>query len=159
VQRWQAIAAMAENRVIGSGNRIPWHLPADFQWFKRTTLGGLLVMGRRTFESIGRPLPGRRTAVFSRSGWSAPGVLTIANLPELQALAATDPGPVWICGGAEIYRWLLPECADLYLTCVQGTPAGDAFFPPFEAEFTEVGVVLESPGFRVRHYHRNGLPS
>jgi dihydrofolate reductase len=72
MKRFQAIAAMSLNRVIGSGNRIPWHLPEDFRWFKQQTMGGTLVMGRRTFESIGRPLPGRTTVVLSRSGFRPP---------------------------------------------------------------------------------------
>ena len=75
-----AIAAMALNRVIGDGNQIPWHLPEDFKWFKQTTLGHVLVMGRKTFASIGRPLPGRETIVLSRSGWSHPGVRTAATI-------------------------------------------------------------------------------
>lgn len=74
MKRFQAIAAMSLNRVIGSGNRIPWHLPEDFRWFKQKTMGGTLVMGRRTFESIGRPLPGRTTVVLTRSGFHPPSV-------------------------------------------------------------------------------------
>ncbi len=151
---WQAIAAMAENRVIGAGNRIPWHLPADFQWFKRTTLGGVLVMGRRTYESIGRPLPGRETLVLTRHDWSAPGVTAVPDLASLQARLGGEIRPVWVCGGAEIYQLLLPFCSDLYLTCVPGRPDGDRFFPPFEADFSETEVALENPGFTVRHYRR-----
>ncbi len=154
MQQWKAIAAMAENRVIGAGNRIPWHLPADFQWFKRTTLGGVLVMGRRTYESIGRPLPGRETLVLSRGPWTAPGVSTVAGTDALGMRLACETRPVWICGGAEIYRLLLPRCSELFLTCVPGSPDGDAYFPAFESDFEETGVALEDPAFKVRHYRR-----
>lgn len=150
---WKAIAAMAENRVIGAGNRIPWHLPADFAWFKRATLGGVLVMGRKTFESIGRPLPGRETVVLSRSGFAHPAVRTVRDVGELEAVLMAWAKPVWIAGGAEIYRELLPRCGELLLTGVKGCPAGDAWFPPFEDQFEEIGVVLEQPEFVVRHYH------
>jgi len=154
MQHWKAIAAMAENRVIGAGNRIPWHLPADFQWFKRTTLGGILVMGRRTHESIGRPLPGRETIVLTRGPWTAPGISTAASIDALAARLRGESRDVWVCGGAEIYRLLLPRCSELFLTCVPGRPEGDAFFPPFEDDFVETGIVLEDPSFKVRHFRR-----
>ena len=150
------MAAMAENRVIGAGGQIPWHLPEDFAWFKRTTMGGTLVMGRKTFESIGKPLPGRETVVLSRSSWRPPAgmaISTAGSLSELDQVLERLGRPVWIAGGAEIYRQLLPRCSELFLTCVAGTPAGDAFFPPFEADFDELGVVLTGVGFVVRHYH------
>ena len=82
-----AIAAMSLNRVIGAGNQIPWHLPEDFQWFKQTTTGHVLVMGRKTFASIGRPLPNRETVVLSRSDFQHPGVKTIRSLEELPPLS------------------------------------------------------------------------
>lgn len=145
---------MARNRVIGRDNRIPWHLPADFQWFKRTTLGGILVMGRRTFESIGRPLPGRETIVLSRSRGSIPGVHLAPDLPHLHARLADDPRQTWICGGAEIYRLLLPACTELLLSVVHQAPEGDAFFPPFESDFTDAGIVLEEAGFTVHRFLR-----
>lgn len=151
-----AIAAMSENRVIGRGGRIPWHLPDDFKFFKRTTLGHLLVMGRKTFESIGRPLPGRDTIVLTRSAWSYPGVLTASSLNGLP-LAPDDPRQVFVCGGAEVYALALPRCSDLYLTHVHRTVAGDTFFPPFEEQFELIAVVLEHPDFTVRHY-RNRAP-
>lgn len=146
---------MARNRVIGFGNRIPWHLPADFQWFKRTTLGGILVMGRHTFESIGRPLPGRETFVLSRSLSGIPGVRVLPNLHALRSELSMDSRPVWICGGAEIYRQLLPFCSELLLSLVDATPDGDAFFPPFEQDFSDEGEVLRETGFAVRRYRRS----
>jgi dihydrofolate reductase len=151
MNRFRAIAAMAENRVIGRGGRIPWHLPDDFRFFKRTTLGHVLVMGRKTFESIGRPLPGRDTIVLTRSGWSHPGVRTAASLDALP-LAPDDPRLVFICGGAEVYAQVLPQCSDLYLTHVHRTVEGDTFFPLFEGQFELMGVVLEHADFTVRRY-------
>ncbi len=145
---------MARNRVIGARNRIPWHLPADFQWFKRTTLGGILVMGRHTFESIGRPLPGRETFVLSRSLQGIPGVRVVPDLHTLRSELSVDPRPVWICGGADIYRQLLPLCSELLLSLVDSTPEGDAFFPPFEQDFADDGEVLRETGFTVRRYRR-----
>lgn len=146
---------MAENRVIGQGNRIPWHLPEDFRWFKRTTMGHVLVMGRKTFESIGRPLPGRETLVLSRSGFSHPGVRTIRSLAEIaEVRGARD---VFICGGAEVYRLALGHCGDLFLTVVRRVVDGEVVFPPFEHRFELWEVVLERPEFRILHY-RNLAP-
>lgn len=110
-------------------------------------------MGRKTFESIGRPLPGRETVVLSRHSFVAPGVGTAQNVGELEGLLSRMGKPVWIAGGAEIYRELLPFCQELFLTCVSGQPVGDAYFPAFEDQFVEIGVVLEGNGFKVRHYH------
>ncbi len=135
---WIAIAAMAENRVIGAGNRIPWHLPEDFKWFKATTLGGTLVMGRKTYESIGRPLPGRTTVVLSRRGIVDERVLAASDLEAIPGMPL--PTPVFVCGGAEIYRQALPRCRTLLLTRVHGTPEGDAFFPEFESRFRLLAV-------------------
>ncbi len=152
---WKAIAAMSLNRVIGAGNRIPWYLPGELQWFKQVTWGGTLVMGRRTFESIGRPLPGRTTVVLSRAGTAFPGVQTVASLEQLRALSL--PAPVFICGGAQIYALALPHCTELYLTVVKREVTGDVFFPPFEADF-ELGERLrDGPDWELRHYHRRGV--
>lgn len=152
---WTAIAALADNRVIGSGNRIPWHLPEDFRWFKSTTMGGTLVMGRRTYESIGRPLPGRTTVVLSRSGFHDDRVLT---LPSLDAVAERPdlPQPVFICGGAEIYQQALDRCATLLLTRVHAQPEGDAFFPEFEPAFRREAVLRETPEFTIERWGRPG---
>ncbi len=147
-----AIAAMSENRVIGDGNRIPWHLPEDFKFFKATTMGHVLVMGRKTFESIGRPLPGRETLVLSRSGFVQPGVRTITSLDALPALVGD--GPIFICGGAEIYRQTLPLCSELFLTHVKRVVEGDAFFPPFEHLFEPVETLQENADFRIVRYRR-----
>lgn len=154
-QPFQAIAAMALNRVIGCGNRIPWHLPEDFRWFKQLTLHHVLLMGRRTFESIGRALPQRQTIVLTRSRWTHPEVLTAPALDALP-LAPDDPRTVFICGGADVYTQALPRCSDLYLTLVKRTVEGDAFFPPFEDRFELVGELRDTPEFKILHY-RNRL--
>ncbi len=155
---FKAIAAMSLNRVIGSGNRIPWHLPEDFKWFKQTTTGHVIVMGRKTYESIGRPLPNRTTVVVSRSGATIPGVESVSSLDELDPDGDLLRGrEVFICGGAEIYRQLLPCCSDLYLTVVKREVEGDVFFPEFESAFQLVSEVMDRPEFKILHYRNRQL--
>jgi dihydrofolate reductase len=158
VKPFTAIAAMSENRVIGCGNRIPWHLPDDFRWFKKMTTGQILVMGRKTFESIGRPLPDRATVVLSRSGFCYPGVRTIRSWSELDRLVV-DHKAVFICGGADIYAQALPFCLDLYLTVVKREVDGDTFFPLFEDRFDLVKEVMDRDQFRILHYRNVGSQS
>lgn len=155
MKHFKAIAAMSLNRVIGDGNKIPWHLPEDFKWFKATTLGHVLVMGRKTFESIGRPLPGRETIVLSRTGWSHPGVQTAASLVAVKSLSGDRQ--VFICGGAEIYAQALPRCSDLFLTLVKREVPGDAFFPAFEDRFELAAELRDTPEFKILHYRNRGL--
>ena len=154
MKHFKAIAAMSRNRVIGDGNKIPWHLPEDFKWFKQMTTGNVIVMGRRTFESIGRALPNRETLVLSRAGFTHPGVRTVADLglldPESGAFAGRE---VFICGGAQIYEQALSRCADVYLTLVKREVAGDAFFPPFEEVFELVEEIQDTPEFQIVRYH------
>lgn len=147
---------MSLNRVIGSGNQIPWHLPEDFRWFKKMTTGQVVVMGRKTFESIGRPLPNRETVILSRTGFHVPGVRTIASLDEVVMPGETRT--VFICGGAEIYAQALPRCSDLYLTLVKRTVDGDAFFPPFEDYFAPVAEISDGPEFKITHYRNRACP-
>ncbi len=149
---FKAIAAMSLNRVIGAGSKIPWHLPEDFKWFKQTTTGHVIVMGRKTFESIGKPLPNRETVVLSRSQFSHPAVRVIRDVAELSALAGDRE--VFICGGAQIYAQTLSLCSDLYLTLVKRTVEGDAFFPPFEDQFELVQEIRDTPDFKILHYRR-----
>lgn len=157
MKSFRAIAAMSLNRVIGRGNQIPWHLPEDFKWFKQTTMGQVLVMGRKTFESIGRPLPGRETVVLSRGGFTAAGVRVVAALAGLPP--ADDSREWFVCGGAEIYRQALPCCADLLLTLVKReVPDGDAFFPPFEEQFELAATLRDTPEFSILHYRRQAGP-
>ena len=149
---FKAIAAMADNRCIGNKGAIPWHLPEDFKWFKRTTMDHILVMGRKTYESIGRPLPGRKTFVLSRSPRKIPDVQTFTDLSDLETLE-TDK-TIWIAGGSEIYRQMLPQCSELYLTRVHRTVDGDTFFPEFETQFYIKARILEQPEFTIEHWLR-----
>lgn len=141
-QRVVLVAAHARNRVIGQGGEIPWHLPHDFAHFKRETTGHTLVMGRRTWDSIGRPLPGRATVVVSRDPAFTPGfedVLVARSLEEAFRLAADLPGDVMVAGGGEIYAQALPYATHQILTEVHAEPEGDAFYPEFPAnEWVEV---------------------
>lgn len=146
---------MSLNRVIGQGNRIPWHLPEDFKWFKKMTTGQVVVMGRQTFESIGQPLPHRTTIVLSRTGFQHPGVQTVADLGAIDLAAETRQ--VFICGGAQVYAQALPLCSDLYLTLVKRVVEGDALFPPFEDLFLPVEEVLDRPDFKITHYRNRRL--
>jgi dihydrofolate reductase len=152
---FKAIAAMSENRVIGAENRIPWHLPADFRWFKALTIGQVVVMGRKTFESIGRPLPQRTTVVLSASGFSYPGVQTVSTLGALNP--ASQECDMFICGGGTVYGEALPYCSDLYLTVVKRIVTGDAYFPSFEEYYDLVRIERDTPEFRIEH-HRNRSP-
>ncbi len=155
MKHFKAIAAMSLNRVIGRDNKIPWHLPEDFKWFKRMTTGQIVVMGRKTFESIGRVLPDRTTVVLSRSGFNYPGVQTIADLSEIRP--ETEQRDIFICGGAEVYRQALPFCSELYLTVVKQYVDGDAFFPPFEDQFVAADEILDLPEFKVTLYRNRAL--
>ena len=145
---------MSENRVIGNGNKIPWHLPEDFKWFKRVTTGNIIVMGRKTFESIGKPLPNRETIVLSRSGFSYPDVRTARSLEEIKF----DSRDIFICGGAQIYEQALPNCAELFLTRVKRTVEGDAYFPAFEGAFERVEIIADTPEFSIEHWRNTRLP-
>lgn len=132
------IAAMANDRVIGKDNAMPWHLPADFAWFKQSTLGKPIVMGRKTFESIGRPLPGRQNIVISRNpGFNAEGVTVVANI-EAAKLAAGDVEELMIIGGGSIYAACLPEADRLYLTFIELDVEGDTCFPDWGSDWNEV---------------------
>ena len=123
------IAALARNRVIGRDNRLPWHLPADLRFFKQTTMSKPLLMGRRTWESIGRPLPGRRMIVLSRDpDYQALGGAVARSLDEAVELAGSVP-EIMVIGGASLYTRTLPRAERLYLTRVDVDVPGDAWFP------------------------------
>jgi dihydrofolate reductase len=134
------IAAVGSNGVIGRDNDLPWRIREDLQHFKQLTLGHTLVMGRKTYDSIGRPLPGRRTVVVTRQpDWSAQadGVEVAHSLDD--ALKLADDNDVYVAGGGEIYRQALPLGDRLELTEVAQSPAGDVTFPAFDrAEWTEI---------------------
>ena len=131
-QRISLIAALDRNGVIGEGGKIPWRLPADLRYFKRVTMGKPLVMGRKTYESIGRPLPGRQNIVLTRQrDFEAPGCTVVHSVEEALA-AAGDAEEVMVAGGGSVYRQFL-SCADrLYLTFVDTTAEGDTTFPHFD---------------------------
>ncbi len=132
-QRVVLIAAVAENGVIGSGGDIPWRLPADFAHFRATTLGHTLVMGRATYDSIGRPLPGRTTIVLTRDPtWTADGVTVASSLEEALARAADLPGDVYVAGGAQVYSAALPLADAQVLSEVHRSPEGDTVYPSFD---------------------------
>src|SRR2546425_6257107 len=143
---------MSLNRVIGSGNKIPWRLPEDFKWFKKMTTGQIVVMGRKTFESLGKPLPNRTTIILSRAEFQFPGLWTVSDLSQIDP--ANEPREIFICGGAQIYEQALPLCSDLYLTLVKRVVEGDTFFPSFEERFELGAVLFESAEFKILHYRR-----
>lgn len=154
MSRLRAIAAVSENGVIGNAGAIPWHLPADFRWFRSVTWGGILIQGRKTFESIGKPLPGRETWVLSRSPVTAAGVRPFVDLDSVRIALASESRPAWLCGGGELYRQWLPECSDLFLTRIHRTVDGDALFPAFEGRFRRLAIVFRTTGFHVEHWIR-----
>lgn len=149
-----AIVAMTPGRVIGRAGAMPWHLPEDLTFFKRVTTGHPVVMGRKTFEAIGRPLPQRRNIVLTRNpAWSAPGVEVIHRPDDLTQLPGLE-GPVFIIGGAEIYAAFLPATAELLVSKLFAEHAGDTRFPEFESAFADAGVVATHESFEVRRWHR-----
>jgi dihydrofolate reductase len=135
------IVAAAQNGVIGSANRLPWHLPDDLKRFKALSLGKPIVMGRRTFDSIGRPLPGRTNIVVSRqAGLALAGVLVVQSLGAALAAAGSVPEIV-VIGGAEIFRQVLPRTDTIHLTRVHAHVDGDVFFPKLDpAQWREADV-------------------
>lgn len=134
------IVAMSDDRVIGLDNKLPWHLPADLQWFRRHTLGKTVVMGRKTFESIGKALPGRTNIVVTHEvGFEAPGCKVVHSIDAALAAAAQEGDEVMVMGGASFYAQLLPRADRMYLTLVHGCFAGDAWFPRYvDAEWRSV---------------------
>jgi len=122
------VAAMGANRVIGADGGMPWHLPADLKHFKAVTMNHPIVMGRRTFESIGKALPGRRNIVLSRSLACAPAGCELVGSLEA-ALEACASGPLMVIGGGELYRAALPLAVRMELTFIDAAPAGDTHFP------------------------------
>lgn len=147
-----AAAAMAENRVIGRGGQLPWHLPEDLRHFRRHTLGKPVLMGRRTFESMGRALPGRRNLVLSRSsGFRACGCEVIGSLEAAMDLVSDQPEVV-IIGGGELYRAALPDLRRIYLTVVHHWVQGDVRFPDLQpGEWRETGRSLQLADARHAH--------
>ena len=140
------IAAVARNGIIGAGNRLPWHLPEDLSRFRTLTSGHTVIMGRKTWESIGKPLPNRQNIVVSRQlGLRLDGASVAHSLDEALAMAVR-PGPVFVIGGEALYRSALPLAVLLYLTEIERDFHGDARFPPFEhAEWREIAREAREP--------------
>ena len=153
---FKAIAAMSLNRAIGNGNTIPWHLPEDFKWFKETTMGHVLAMGRKTFESIGRPLPGRETVVMTRNPGSVTGVRTLGSLEALGQWGRAGSHHFHLRRRGNLQPAAWPMFGPVFDTRVKREVEGDAFFPEFESLF-DAGVVLrETDEFDIFHHRRLG---
>ena len=147
---------MTQDRVIGRAGTLPWHLPEDLAFFKRTTSGHPVVMGRKTFESIGRPLPQRRNIVLTRDpAWSAPGVEVIHRPQDLTTLPGIAEKRVFIIGGAEIYAAFLPSITDLLVSHLFAQHPGDTRFPEFSNTFAVSELVESHAQFEVRRWSRS----
>ncbi len=151
-----AIAAMASNRVIGRDGKLPWHLPEDLKFFKQTTLGHPVLMGRKTFDSIierlGKPLPGRLNIVLSRTMAARDDAQVIREIAELPTPNSQLPTPIFLIGGAQLYESFLPVCDELLLTYLSAPHEGDAYFPPFEDMFELHSVLADGEGWEIRRY-------
>ncbi len=149
------IVAMGSNRVIGNRNALPWHLPADLAHFKSTTMGKPILMGRRTHESIGRPLPGRLNIVITHNrNYTAEGCSVVHSL-EQAIEAASGHEEIMIIGGAELYRQALPRVERLYLTCIDADFEGDAYFPELsDADWRELASESHRPDGKNAHPYR-----
>jgi dihydrofolate reductase len=140
------VVAWARQQAIGQGGTLPWHVPEDLSRFKAVTLGHAIIMGRKTHESIGRPLPGRRNLVVSRTAPAFPGCEVVRSLDEALALARQTDAMPMIIGGAELYAQALPQVTHLFLTEIDRTVEADTFFPPFDrAGWHEVQRVQGPP--------------
>ena len=153
------IVARARNGIIGRDNQLPWKLPEDLAFFKRTTMGAPIVMGRKTHESIGRPLPGRTTIVLTRDpSWEYDGVLTAPDMETALALAEDTQGDPMVAGGAQVYAAAMPHATEQVITEVHGDFEGDVLYPAFdEAAWEEIrrDPHLDEPiPWEVRHLVR-----
>lgn len=149
-KRFKAIVAMSLNRAIGKDNKLPWHLPEDLKWFKKLTTGHVIIMGRKTWESIGKPLPNRESIVVSRT--DVPGIRTVRSLDEINP--AADSRDYFIIGGAQLFKDALPLCSDLFLTLVKSNVDGDVFLGPFEDRFVLKETIQDTPAFSILHYQQ-----
>lgn len=128
------VVAAASNNAIGKNGKMPWYLPNDMRYFKNVTWGMPVIMGRKTFESLGKALPGRKNIVISRQpGWKAEGVVTVKNIEDgLFVAKETDAKEIMVIGGGEIYRTLMEKAGRIYLTRVETEPEADTFFPAID---------------------------
>ena len=154
------IAAMTVNRVIGKDNKMPWHLPEDLKHFKASTMGKPIVMGRKTFESIGRPLPGRHNIVITRqSDFTADGITVVASFEEAQK-AAGEVEELAVIGGGQLYKQVLPLADKLYLTLINIDVEGDTYFPEWDdgswqQECCENGISSDGIEYSFINYVKN----
>lgn len=149
-----AIVAMTPDRVIGKDGGLPWHIPADLKFFKQHTSGHPIVMGRKTFDSIGRPLPHRQNIVITRDpAWHHDGTESIHHPKELNELELIDQ-QIFIIGGEQIYRFFLPILTDLIVTHVPGQYEGDTFFPEYESLFPQSELIWEQEEFVIRRHFK-----
>ena len=149
----KAIAAVALNGVIGNGLDIPWHISEDFKHFKKTTLGNIVVMGRKTWQSLGeRPLPNRENVVITSSPGSVKNARAFASLQECLKAYENDGRTIWICGGATLYKQALPLCSEIVLSRVKFRPRGDVFFPKISADFKKTSTLKKHRLFNVVRY-------
>lgn len=139
------VAAMAADRVIGKDGQMPWHLPDELKHFKAITLGKPVIMGRRTYESIGRPLPGRHNIVISRQVLELADGVSLVNNPAAALQTAGDVGEVMVIGGGEIYRQFMPLAARMYLTLIDLDVDGDTRFPAYDSEEWTMTLLRENP--------------
>ena len=146
------IVAMTRGRVIGSGGGIPWHLAEDLQLFKHLTAGATLIMGRKTHASIGGPLPGRYNIVLSRTAQELPGVQLCTSFRAALNDARQRQSPVFVIGGAELYRKALPIAEELHISWVEHDFAGDTYFPPFKLSEWQCCEARDFPGFHYARY-------
>jgi dihydrofolate reductase len=153
--RISLIVAMARNRVIGADNKIPWHLPNELKLFKRLTMGHHIVMGRKTYESIGRLLPGRTTVIVTRQrDYAVPGALVAHSTQEAIAACKGDD-EIFVIGGADLFRETLPSADRLYLTTVDAEPAGDTFMPELDtAAWREISAESFEKDEKHEHAYR-----
>jgi len=158
---------MSQNRVIGCKNDIPWRIPEDFKWFRECTIGQVVVMGRKTFESLRlKPLPKRENWILSHTSFplfydnDKAIIRTVGSLAILEERSeAKKNKQIWICGGAEIYEQVLPRCKDLFLTIVKKDVEGDRFFPKFENLFSQKEVLKDTDTHQVIWYiNPNPIP-
>lgn len=153
--RISIIVAMAKNRVIGADNGIPWHLPNELRLFKSVTMGHHIIMGRRTYESINRLLPGRTTVIVTRQpGYQVSGAIIAHSLEDAIAACAGDD-EIFVIGGGELYKSALPVADRIYLTTVDAEPAGDTFMPEFDpGQWHETSSQSYPADDRHRHAYR-----
>ena len=154
IPRVAIIVAMTKDRVIGSGDALPWHLPEDLQLFKRLTMGCTIIMGHQTHASIGRPLPGRHNIVLSRARKVLPGVQVCDSFMNSLTAAAQQGRPVFVIGGEELYRKALPIASELHITWVKATVPGDRHFPQFDLTDWILCEDVDHSGFHYTRYRR-----